>query len=131
MKKKSTLGFYERVEKIGNKIPNPMVFFVWFAILVIVLSWVCTAAGVTAVNPATGEVVVPYNLLSREGIVRMLTSMVSNFQTLSVLGPVLVCMFGVGICERSGLFRVVLQKVVESSKGSDLRVLLVLSLIHI
>ena len=84
MKKKSTLGFYERVEKIGNKIPNPMVFFVWFAILVIVLSWVCTAAGVTAVNPATGEVVVPYNLLSREGIVRMLTSMVSNFQTLSI-----------------------------------------------
>lgn len=131
MKKKSTLGFYERVEKIGNKIPNPMVFFVWFAILVIVLSWVCTAAGVTAVNPATGEVVVPYNLLSREGIVRMLTSMVSNFQTLSVLGPVLVCMFGVGICERSGLFRVVLQKVVESSKGSDLRVLLVFTFVAV
>ncbi|MEJ8729649.1 AbgT family transporter [Flintibacter sp. HCN-6482] len=131
MKKKSTLGFYERVEKIGNKIPNPMVFFVWFAILVIVLSWVCTAARVTAVNPATGEVVVPYNLLSREGIVRMLTSMVSNFQTLSVLGPVLVCMFGVGICERSGLFRVVLQKVVESSKGSDLRVLLVFTFVAV
>ena len=32
--KNKTLGFYERVEIIGNKIPNPMVFFVYFSIIV-------------------------------------------------------------------------------------------------
>lgn len=108
-----------------------MVFFVYFALIVIVLSWICSALGVTATNPSTGKVVTPYNLLSREGVVRMLTSMVSNFQNLSVLGAVLVCMFGVGICERSGLFRVVLQKVVESSKGSDLRVIIVFTFVGV
>lgn len=126
-----TLGFYERVEIIGNKIPNPMVFFVYFSIIVIVASWICSTLGVSVVNPTTGKAVTAYNLLSRDGIIRMLTNMVSNFQTLSVLGPVLVCMFGVGICERSGLFRVVLQKIVESSHGADLRVIVIFTFVGV
>lgn len=128
---KKTQGFYEKIEAIGNKIPDPMVFFVWFSIAIIVASWVCSMLGVKAVNPATGELVEAYNLLSREGIIKMLTSMVSNFQTLSVLGPVLVCMFGVSICEKSGLFRVILQKIVESSKGSDLTVIAIFSFVAV
>lgn len=102
-----------------------MVFFVWFCVIIIAASWLCSMLGVSAVNPSTGEIVEVYNLLSRDGIIKMLTSMVSNFQTLSVLGPVLVCMFGVSICEKSGLFRVILQKIVESSRGSDLAVIVI------
>lgn len=123
--KKRSKGFYGTVEAIGNKIPNPMIFFLWFCIVIIVASWLCSMIGLSAVNPATGEKAEVYNLLSRAGIAKMLTSMVSNFQTLSVLGPVLTCMFGVGICERSGLFRIALQKIVESSNGSDLKVIIV------
>lgn len=118
-------GFYGRIETIGNKIPNPMIFFVWFCIIIIVSSWLFSIIGLSAVNPSTGEKAEVYNLLSRSGIARMLTSMVSNFQSLSVLGPVLTCMFGVGICERSGLFRIALQKIVEGSNGSDLKVIVV------
>ena len=124
-KDESSKGFYNAVEKIGNKIPNPMIFFLWFCILIIVTSAVCSIAGVSAINPVTGEKAEVYNLLSREGIARMLTSMVSNFQSLSVLGPVLTCMFGVGICERSGLFQITLQKIVEGSNGSDFKVIVV------
>lgn len=118
-------GIYGRIEAIGNKIPNPMIFFVWFCIIIVLASWFFSMIGLSAVNPSTGEKAEVYNLLSRAGIAKMLTSMVSNFQSLSVLGPVLTCMFGVGICERSGLFRIALQKIVESSNGSDLRVIIV------
>lgn len=124
-------GFYGTVEAIGNKIPNPMIFFVWFCVIIILASWICSSIGLSAVNPATGETAEVYNLLSREGIARMLTSMVSNFQSLSVLGPVLTCMFGVGICERSGLFRIALQKIVESSNGSDLKVIIVFCFVSV
>ena len=119
------------IEAVGNKIPDSMVFFVWFCVIIIAASWLCSMLGVSAVNPSTGEIVEVYNLLSRDGIIKMLTSMVSNFQTLSVLGPVLVCMFGVGICEKSGLFRVILQKIVESSRGSDLAVIVIVCFVAV
>lgn len=122
---KHSNGFYGKIETLGNKIPDPMIFFLWFSVIVLVASWIFSALGASAINPATGETVVVYNLITRDGIIKILTNMVSNFQTLSVLGPVLTCMFGVSICEKSGLFRVVLQKIVEGAKGSDFRVLLV------
>lgn len=122
---KHSNGFYGKIETLGNKIPDPMIFFLWFSVIVLVASWIFSALGASAINPATGETVVVYNLITRDGIIKILTNMVSNFQTLSVLGPVLTCMFGVSICEKSGLLRVVLQKIVEGAKGSDFRVLLV------
>ena len=124
-------GFYAKIERAGNKIPNPMVLFVWFAVIILVASFICGTLGVSATNPATGEVVTAVNLLSKDGIIKIFTSMVSNFQTLSVLGPVLVCMFGVSICEKSGLFHVVLQKLVQGAHGSDLLVLLVFTFIGV
>lgn len=126
---KHSNGFYGKIETLGNKIPDPMIFFLWFSVIVLVASWIFSALGASAINPATGETVVVYNLITRDGIIKILTNMVSNFQTLSVLGPVLTCMFGVSICEKSGLFRVVLQKIVEGAKGSDFRVLLVFVLL--
>ena len=81
---KKTRGFYGMIEAVGNKIPDSMVFFVWFCVIIIAASWLCSMLGVSAVNPSTGEIVEVYNLLSRDGIIKMLTSMVSNFQTLSV-----------------------------------------------
>lgn len=114
-----------RIERIGNKIPNPMFLFLGLCIFCILASAIGSAAGLTAVNPVTGKIAKVFNLLSRQGVAKMISSMVSNFQTLSVLGPVLTCMFGVGICERSGLFKIVLQKLVEESNGSDLRVIIV------
>ena len=111
---KHSNGFSGKIETLGNKIPDPMIFFLWFSVIVLVASWIFSALGASAINPATGETVVVYNLITRDGIIKILTNMVSNFQTLSVLGPVLTCMFGVSICEKSGLFRVVLQKILTS-----------------
>ena len=56
-------GFYAKIERAGNKIPNPMVLFVWFAVIILVASFICGTLGVSATNPATGEVVTAVNLL--------------------------------------------------------------------
>ncbi|MCI8510406.1 MAG: AbgT family transporter [Lachnospiraceae bacterium] len=115
--------FLSGVESIGNKIPDPMVLFLGLSVLTIILSYVLSLIGYSGINPATGETVAVYNLLSVEGLLKMITSAVSNFTGLPALGMVLVCMMGVGVCDKSGLFSVGLRNVVQSSKGSDIKII--------
>ncbi len=96
--------FLAGIEYMGNKIPDPMMLFVWLSIITVAASFVLSKIGFSGVNPATGEVVSVYNLLSAEGLVRMITTAVSNFTGLSALGMVLVCMLGVGVCDKSRPF---------------------------
>lgn len=117
--------FLLKIEVVGNKIPDPMLLFVFFSIVTIFLSYILSSINFSAVNPATGKLVEVYNLLSREGIAKMLGSAINNFAKLPALGMVLVCMLGVGVCDRSGLFSVGLKSMVASSKGSDLKIIII------
>lgn len=101
--------FLHRVEVMGNKIPNPMLLFIYLCIAVIAISAVCSIFHVSAVNPVTGELVEVVNLFSKDGFVRMLTTFVTNFTGTSALGLTLTCMLGVGVAEASGLFHVALR----------------------
>lgn len=118
-------SFLSVVEKIGNKIPDPMLLFIYLCIGVIVFSFIGAKVGFSAINPTSGELVETYNLLSKEGFIRMLTSAVSNYTGVSALGLVLVCMMGVGLCDASGLFTVTFRGLVDKSKGSDLKIITV------
>ncbi|MBS6377011.1 MAG: AbgT family transporter [Clostridium sp.] len=115
--------FLSGVEYAGNKIPDPMLLFVALSVSTVILSFILSSLGFSGINPATGEKVDVYNLLSAEGLVKMITTAVSNFTGLSALGMVLVCMLGVGVCDSSGLFSVGLRKMVEGSKGSDVKII--------
>ena len=53
--------------------------------------------------PRTGKVIRPVNLVSTEGLHRILTEMVGNFTGFTPLGTVLVALLGIGVAERSGL----------------------------
>ena len=117
--------FLRKVEILGNKIPDPMLMFIVLALAVVVISGICSALGVSAVNPATGEVVEVVNLCSIDGMLKMLTKAVTNFTGMSALGLTLTCMLGVGLCESSGLFNVALKGLATNSKGSDLKVIAV------
>lgn len=121
--------FLNGVEYVGNKVPHPILLFMYLSIVTIILSWGLSVVGFSGVNPATKETVYVFNLISREGFVRMLTTAVSNFTGLSALGMVLVCMLGVGVCDASGLFVVGLRGMVERSKGADLKVISVFSFV--
>ena len=85
------------MERVGNKVPDPILLFIWLMIITILLSFVCSMLGVSAIHPVTGETITVFNLLSVDGFVKMLTTAQSNFTGVSALGMVLVCMMGVSL----------------------------------
>lgn len=117
--------FLYGLESLGNKIPDPMLLFIYLSIATILLSSVLSSIGFSGVNPITKKTIYVYNLLSVDGLILILTTAVNNFTGLPALGMVLVCMLGVGVCDRAGLFLVGLRGMIESSKGSDLRIIFV------
>ena len=104
--------FLSFIEKVGNALPHPATLFALFAALVVLLSWVFSLTGISAMHPGTGETVTPVNLLSMEGLHLILTKMVVNFTGFAPLGTVLVALLGIGIAEGSGLIGTVLRMVV-------------------
>ncbi|MFV8829589.1 AbgT family transporter [Alkalihalobacterium sp. APHAB7] len=107
--------FLNFIERIGNKLPDPVTLFIIFALLVIIASHFAAMAGVSVVNPATGETVAAISLMTKEGIQMIMTKMVSNFAQFPPLGLVLVTMIGVGVAEGVGLISALLKKVVLGS----------------
>lgn len=100
------------IEKAGNKLPDPLILFVWISSIVLVLSWVLSLMQVSAVHPVSQETIKVVNLLSAAGVHRILTEMVKNFSHFPPLGLVLVVMIGIGVAERSGLITASLKKLV-------------------
>jgi aminobenzoyl-glutamate transport protein len=120
--KKKKDGFFKRaldkVEIIGNKLPQPVTLFAILMVLVLILSWMF--GGVTVDHPgkAAGllgrdglpvDYIKVINLLSREGFQRILTDMVRTFADFPPLGLVLVVMLGIGVAEHSGMIAVALR----------------------
>jgi aminobenzoyl-glutamate transport protein len=103
-------GILNTIERVGNRLPHPIFIFIFMALLVVVFS--VFSAGTEVVHPGTGEVKVVQSLLSRDGIVWILSSMVSNFTKFPPLGMVLVMMIGLGLAEETGLLRAVIRKMI-------------------
>jgi aminobenzoyl-glutamate transport protein len=107
--------FLNGVERAGNALPHPATLFALLAATVVVVSWICHTLGVTVTNPATGKIVATVNLLSTEGLQRMLTELTRNFLAYPPLGISLACLMGIGIAEYSGLMGAMLRLVVLAS----------------
>jgi len=123
--RKRDKGLLAAIERAGNKIPDPLVFFFYLILIILIASAIMSAIGITDVNPATGKTVDVFNLLSTEGIIKMLTGMTSNFAAFSVMTMTLTCMLGMAIADKSGLFESVMRRITLSSKGSDKKIILV------
>jgi len=91
------------VERVGNVLPNPSTLFAILAAVVVGLSWVFSRMGVAVIHPATGQSVPVINLLSVEGLQRMVLNLVPNFVGFPPLGSVLACLVGIAVAERTGL----------------------------
>lgn len=121
-KKRTSLfsKFLNTVERVGNKLPHPITLFFLLTAGIVLLSGVCALLGVSA----TGEMIdnktmelkeqtiSAVSLLSKSGIVYMLTNVIKNFTSFAPLGVVLVTMLGVGCAESSGFLTAVLKKTV-------------------
>ncbi|WP_312918659.1 AbgT family transporter [Kocuria sp.] len=121
------LRFLNGVEWVGNKLPHPFWLFVILAGLVAVLSAVLATAGVTAQNPATGDVETVHNLLTSEGLQAMVGDAVENFASFPPLGVVITVLLGVAVAERSGLINTAVKLVVSRVSAGWLTFVLALT----
>ena len=109
------------IERVGNKLPHPITLFAILVLLVIAVSAVCSAMGVSAtgelVNRSKGiveeQTVEVVSLLNAEGFKYMLVNAIGNFTGFAPLGVVLVAMFGIGLAEDSGFIGGLLKRTVE------------------
>ena len=108
------VSFFDRmlngIERVGNKLPDPVTIFLGLCVVIIILSAVVASNGVSVVHPGTGETIKVVNLMTVEQIQILLGSIVSNFQGFAPLGLVLVTMLGAGIAEKTGLMEVLMKQ---------------------
>ena len=90
------------IERLGNLLPHPFWLFVILAGVVVVLSAILSAMGVSATDSATGERIEVVSLLTPAGVQQMLGEALTNFITFPPLGMIIVVILGVGVAEGSG-----------------------------
>lgn len=129
MKKETTnkKGFIvkalDTVERVGNGLPNPATIFLILTGIVIILSAICAAMGVTVtydfLDSKSGEItqttVAAVSLLAPDSIRHMVTTVVSNFTGFFALGTVFTIMIGVGVADGTGFMSALLRKVAAST----------------
>ena len=94
---KKSGGILGTIERVGNALPHPFILFLYLVVILIALAAILAAVGVSAVNPTTGEEVAVKSLLTRDGMVWILGSLVSNFSGFAALGIVLVMQMNYGL----------------------------------
>ncbi len=113
----------DMVERVGNRVPHPVIIFLILIALVLVLSHLLfmTGASVTyqVINPNTHEVETTTtearSLLSASGLRDMYVRLVPNFMGFTAIGLLVVAMVGVGVAEEAGLINALIRKLVAVS----------------
>lgn len=103
-------GFLGAIERVGNKLPHPVLLFVYFCAAVILLSFLGALLGWSAVHPVDGTVYKVFNLLSKEGIAKMFTQFSANIKSFSALIDQFVILLGLSVLEGTGLASTFLRK---------------------
>ncbi|MBP2168681.1 aminobenzoyl-glutamate transport protein [Erwinia toletana] len=111
------------IEWLGNLLPHPVTLFAILCLVIIVASGIAAGFNLSVIDPrpegasgrAADGIVQVVNLLSAEGLQRIVSNMVTNFTSFAPLGTVLVAMIGVGIAEQSGLLSAAMRALVFSA----------------
>jgi aminobenzoyl-glutamate transport protein len=112
--------FLDGVERVGNKVPHPVVIFLLLIALVVLLSHIFYLMGASVtyqtINPDTDAVedvtTTARSLLTADGIRFMFVGVVQNFMNFNAVGVIIVAMLGVGVAEASGLIAALIHKLV-------------------
>jgi len=110
-------GFLAMVERIGNRLPEPAMIFVWLIVFLMLLSALGASLGWSASfnytgkeAPQWGELqdgVLTYrasSLFAEDNIARLLTEMPRTLTGFAPLGLVMVLILGAAVAERTGMF---------------------------
>jgi aminobenzoyl-glutamate transport protein len=128
-----TQRLLDRVERVGNKVPHPVVIFVALIGLVVLLSHLFYLLGASVtyevINPDTHAVekttTVASSLLTADGIRFMYSGVIANFMSFNAVGVIIVAMLGVGVADASGLIGALIRKLVAVATPGSLTYILV------
>lgn len=100
-------GFIDRamsgIERVGNRLPHPVLLFLGLFVLVGAASTALAAAGATVRIPGEDKTVAVQGVFTGDGVVWLLENFIPNFTGFPSLGTVLLMMAAVGVAERTGL----------------------------
>lgn len=115
-----------KVEVVGNKLPDPAVMFAGLIVIIWALSFALSFYTFNSPHPLTGEAVQVNNLLAPDRLANFLSTMVTTFTSFAPLGVVLVAMLGVGVAERSGFINVAIKLMIDATAKKLLTPVLIL-----
>lgn len=122
------------IERVGNKVPHPVIIFLILIAFIMVLSAIFQAAGSTvtfeqaqigAEEPVT-VTVAAQSLLDADGLRFVFTSPVANFNNFGVVGVIVVAMIGVGMAEEVGLIASFIKRLVKIAPPRAITFIIVL-----
>ncbi len=116
----------DRIEWLGNKLPDPAILFLIGMILTWLLSaWLSTITFSETI-PGSSDPIQIENLLTFPKFATFLAGMVEEFTGFHPLGVVLVAMLGVGIADYSGFLNACMKSLLNVAPGFMLTPLLIL-----
>lgn len=112
--------FLDIIEWAGNRLPDPVILFVWALLITWGASWYLSKYEFAEIDPRTQTVdrtgkpanpqpIKVINQLDAKALATFLTRIVKNFIEFPPLGIVLVALLGVGVAEHSGMVNAVIK----------------------
>ena len=95
----------DRVEVLGNRLPDPAVLFLLLLIAVWVFSALLAQFSYAHIDPRTGSPLEIHNLATPGQFTHFLSTMVPTFVGFHPLGVVLLAMLGIGVADYTGFIR--------------------------
>ena len=90
------------IERLGNRLPDPAMLFVWLLLVVWLASWLLAGIDWGVVDPRNGDALTVNNQLTGPALTSFLSNVVPVFAQFHPVGVVLVAMLGIGVAERTG-----------------------------
>jgi len=132
-KKSKIQGFMDKIEILGNKLPDPVLMFIYISIFVLLASAVLGSLGVVA-RTTLGDFPIN-NLLGQEpievlkvgangatvserysnGLSYIIGSAINNFMDMKAIGSILIIMLAIGLMEQSGYLSIAMKSVVKAT----------------
>ena len=132
-KKSKIQGFMDKIEMLGNKLPHPVLMFIYISIFVLLASAVLGNLGVVA-HTTLGDFPIN-NLLGQEpievlkvgasgatvserysnGLSYIIGTAINNFMDMKAIGSILIIMLAIGLMEHSGYLSIAMKSVIKAT----------------
>ncbi len=122
----ATERYLATIERLGNRLPDPALLFLYALLIVWAISWLLADYAFSVPSISGERLLTIDNQLSGSSLATFLSNMVKNFTGFAPLGLVLVAMLGVGLAERTGFIGAGLRSLLSMTPANLLTPMLLL-----